>query len=139
MCFYKTFRNVLYYRLGKFCIILKYIKPVPTCEIKTKDIGPGLFIEHGGATYISAKSIGANFYINQCATVGYSNYTDAPIIGNNVQVKAGAKVFGACRIGDGAVIGANAVVMKDVPEKATVVGVPGTIIKINGIRVNNIK
>lgn len=135
MCFYRTFRNVLYYRIGKLSLFLKYVRPIQTCEIKTPNIGPGLFIEHGGATYISAKEIGSNFYINQCATVGYSNYEDAPIIGDNVQVKAGAKVFGACRIGSNSVIGANAVVLKDIPENSTVVGVPGKVIKINGKRV----
>lgn len=136
LLFCRTFRNVLYYRIGKMSYLLKYIKPVPNCEIHTKSIGPGLFIEHGGATYISARTIGANFYINQCATVGFSNKSDHPDIGDNVSVKAGAKVFGNCKIGNNVVIGANSVVFKNVPDNCVVVGVPGKIVKKNGLKVD---
>ena len=121
--------------MGKCSIPLRYIKPVPTCEIGTRDIGPGLFIEHGGSTYIAAKSIGKNFYINQCATVGYSNNVDCPIIGDNVSVKAGAMVFGKCKIGNNVNIGANAVVFRDIPDNCTVVGVPGRIVKREGTKI----
>lgn len=136
LLFHKTFRNVFYYRIGKLAYSLRYLKPVPTCEISTHEIGPGLFIEHGGSTYIAAKRIRKNFYINQCATVGFSNYTDHPIIGDNVEVKAGAKVFGRCHIGSNTKIGANAVAYKDVPDNCTVVGVLGRIVKQNGVKVN---
>ena len=136
LLFIKTFRNVFYYRCRYLRFFLLYLRPMPTCEISTKEIGPGLFIEHGGSTYISAKKIGTNFYINQCATVGYSNYTDHPVIGDNVSVKAGAKVFGKCVIGKNVKIGANAVVYKDVPSNCTVVGVPARIVKKDGVKVN---
>lgn len=132
----KTFRNVMYYRVGRKSFFLKYLRPEVTCEIGTRDIGPGLYIEHGTATYIAAKKIGCNFTINQCATVGYSNAIDAPIIGDNVSVKAGAKVIGKCTIGNNVKIGANAVVVKNVPDNCTIVGVPGRIVKRNGIRVD---
>jgi serine O-acetyltransferase len=119
-------------------IFLQYLRPLPTCEIHTKEIGPGLYIEHGGATYIAAKSVGKNFYINQSSTVGFSNYTDHPIIGDNVSIKVGAKVFGKCTIGDNVIIGANAIVYKNVPANCTVVGIPGRIVKRDGKRVNEL-
>lgn len=124
--------------MGKLSYILRYLKPIQTCEISTPSIGGGLFIEHGGSTYIAAKKVGKNFYINQCSTVGYSNYTDHPIIGDNVKVKAGAKVFGKCHIGNNVNIGANAVVFKDVPDNCTVIGIPGRIVKINGRKVDQL-
>ncbi|MHB8846860.1 MAG: serine O-acetyltransferase [Burkholderiales bacterium] len=107
-----------------------------TLFIRTPRIGPGLFIQHGFATIIAAREIGDNCFINQQVTVGYSNATDAPTIGNNVSISAGAKVIGGIHIGDNVKIGANAVVVKNVPANVTVVGVPGRIVKRDGKRVN---
>ncbi len=133
---YKTFRNVFYYRIGKLQYLLGYVKGVPTCEIATKNIGGGLFIEHGGSTYINALSIGKNCYINQCCTIGYSDYIHAPVVGDNVSVKVGAVVIGDVKIGNNVVVGANACVVKNVPDNCVVAGVPAHIIRKNGIRVN---
>ena len=58
-----------------------------------------------------------------------------PTLGDNVTVGTGAKVLGNIRIGDNVKIGGNSVVVKDVPDNCTVVGVPGRIIKRNGCRV----
>lgn len=66
----------------------------------------------------------------------YTNKTDAPTILDNVSIKAGAKVLGKITIGNNVIIGANAVVVKDVPDNCTVVGVPAYIIKKEGKRVN---
>lgn len=129
-----TFRNVFYYRIRYWRFLVGYMRGIPTCQISTKEIGGGLFIEHGGATYIAAKSIGENFYINQCATVGYSDNIHHPVIGNNVSVKAGAKVFGDVRIGNNVTVGANAVVVKNVPDNCTAVGVPAYIVRRDGKR-----
>ena len=96
----------------------------------------GIFIEHGDCCWISCKEIGENLWINQGATIGYSNKTDCPIIGNNVSIKAGAKVFGKITIGNNVIIGANAVVNKSVPDNCTVVGVPAKIVRKDGHRVN---
>lgn len=101
----------------------------------TKDIGSGLIIVHGDATYINAKSIGKNFYINQTATVGVIG-TDAPIIGNNVRVATGAIVLGKIKVGDNVNIGAGAVVVKDVPSNCTVVGNPARIVKMDEKKVD---
>lgn len=132
---HKTLRNVFYYRMGWVGRLIQYIPGVSSCHIKTRNVGGGIFIEHGDCCWISAKEIGENCWINQGVTIGYSNKTDAPEIGNNVAVKAGAKVFGKIRIGDNVIIGANAVVNKNVPDNCTVVGVPAYIVKCNGKRV----
>lgn len=129
-----TFRNVFYYRVRYWRILVGYIKGIPTCEICTKDIGGGLFIEHGGEVYIAAKSIAENFYINQCATVGFSDESHHPVIGDNVSIKAGAKMIGNVQIGNNVTVGANAVVVKNVPDNCTVVGVPAYIVRRDGKR-----
>ena len=93
------------------------------------DIGGGLFIEHGFSTIIACKHLGRNCWINQQVTIGFSSEGHSPYIGDNVQIKAGAKVIGEITIGDDVIIGANAVVVKDVPSHCIVVGVPAKIIK----------
>lgn len=70
-----------------------------------------------------AKSIGENCWINQQVTIGYRG-SEAPFIGDNVTIYAGAIIYGACHLEDGAVIGAGAVVINDVPGDAIAVGVP---------------
>ncbi len=97
--------------------------------ISCNDIGAGLFIEHGFSTIIACNHIGENCWINQQVTIGYSDTVHCPYIGNNVQIKAGAKIIGNVRIGNDVIIGANAVVVKDVPSHSIVVGVPAKIIK----------
>ena len=92
-------------------------------------IGPGLFISHGQGTILSAERIGANLQVHQGVTVGWDYRGDRrPIIGDDVFIGAGAKILGAVTIGDGARIGANAVVVCDVPPGATAVGVPARIV-----------
>lgn len=55
---------------------------------------------------------------------------------NNVMISAGAKIIGDITIGDNSIVGANSVVLKDVPPNCTVVGVPGMIVKENGVKVH---
>ena len=110
-----------------------------TLYILTDKIGKGLFIQHGFATIIAAKSIGDNCWINQQVTIGFSNKTASPEINDNVTINAGAKVIGGVTVGKNSIIGANAVVVKNVPDNCTVVGVPAQIIRRNGIRVNPIE
>ncbi len=133
------FRNVFYHRLGKVSLVLNLFLPkCNTLFITTKTIGEGLFIQHGFATIISAQSIGKNAWINQQVTIGYSNNSDCPILLDNVIVGAGAKVIGGITIGNNVVIGANAVVTKNVPNNCTVIGVPAYIIKRNGLKVKEL-
>lgn len=131
LLFNREFRNVFYYRLG----IVSYfpsllLKPNPTLHIMTKDIGPGLIVVHGDSSFINAKSIGMNCYVNQCVTIGVVG-TKAPVIGDNVRVATGAIVIGDITIGNKVVIGAGAVVVKDVPDNCTVVGNPARVVKQN--------
>jgi serine O-acetyltransferase len=87
--------------------------------------------EHQGAVVIhGCAKIGDGCIIRQGVTIGNRTLDkplEAPTLGKNVNVGAGAKILGGLTIGDDAVIGANAVVLKDVPAGALAVGVPATI------------
>ncbi len=127
---YEAFRSQVYFiRLKWRRLFFAVLKPgLKSFYCYTSDIGPGMFIQHGFATVVYAKKIGYNFMVNQQVTIGWGD-TGCPTLGNHVQVRCGAKVLGNITIGDDVVIGANAVVTKDVPSHSMVVGVPGRIIK----------
>jgi serine O-acetyltransferase len=97
-------------------------------------VGGGLFLPHTVGTVIGAESIGQNVTIMHGVTLGarepdfHFTAFSRPAIGNNVFIGAGAKVVGPVRIGDYAKIGANAVVLQDVPAHAVAVGVPARIL-----------
>jgi serine O-acetyltransferase len=99
-------------------------------------IGRGLFIDHGMGVVIGETTIiGDNVTLFQGVTLGGTGKEKGkrhPTIGNNVVIGGGAKVLGNITVGDNSYIGANAVVIKDVPANSTVVGVPGRITKQNG-------
>lgn len=93
-----------------------------------KDLGGGLIIQHGFATFINCEKMGHHCWINQQVTIGRGN-TGRPTIGNYVKIRCGAKVLGGINIGDDVEIGANAVVIKDIPPHSIVAGIPARIIK----------
>lgn len=99
-------------------------------------IGKGFFIDHGMGVVIGETSIiGDNVTLFQGVTLGGTGKEKGkrhPTLGNNIVVGTGAKILGNINIGDGVMIGANAVVIKDVPTDSTVVGVPGRIVKKEG-------
>lgn len=129
MTLYKEFRNVFYLRCGIKSVFISWMcPPLSSLQIVPSDIGPGLFIQHGLATVVSAQKIGMNCWINQQVTIGFSNRFDRPTIGDNVTILAGAKILGNVTVGDNATVGANTVVITDVPPNATVFGVPGKIL-----------
>ena len=129
MTFTPEYRNVLYLRLGIKSKLISWLCPqLSTLQITPTQIGPGLFIQHGLATVVAARKIGANCSIAQNVTIGFSNRTDSPTIGDNVTITAGAKVIGNVTIGDNVIVGANTVVIGDVPPNVTVFGVPGKIL-----------
>lgn len=92
-------------------------------------IGPGLYIGHfGGITVASGAVIGRRFTLSQGVTIGVSGQGDqrgTPVIGDNVYIAPGARLFGRIRIGDNVKIGANAVVHTDLPDNAVAVLDPG--------------
>lgn len=129
MTFMPEFRNIFYMRAGFRGRAFAFLcPPLSSLIIYTRNIGPGLFIQHGISTLIAAKRIGANCWINQQVTIGHSNKTDFPTIGDNVRICPGAKIVGDVRIGDNAVIGLNTVVTANVAPNTTVFGVPARVV-----------
>lgn len=148
---YPGFHAILYYRLahwfykhnmkflarwmsqtGKFWTGIE-IHPGAT-------IGRGLFIDHGTGVVIGETAeIGDNCTIYQGVTLGGTGKDHGkrhPTLGNNVMVGAGAKVLGPFRVGDNSKIAANAVVLSEVEEDSTCVGVPARVVRRGGARVS---
>ena len=105
-------------------------------------IGRRLVIDHGTGIVIGATAeIGDDCLIYQGVTLGGTGISHGkrhPTLGNNVMVGCGAKVLGAIRIGDNARVAANSVVLRDVPDNSTVVGVPGRVARINGEKTDHV-
>jgi len=102
-------------------------------------IGKGLFIDHGmGVVIGETAQVGDNVTIYHGVTLGGTGKEKGkrhPTVGDNVVIGAGAKILGPVYIGTGAKVGANAVVLKDVPCNSTAVGIPAKII---GVKPNTI-
>ena len=99
-------------------------------------IAPGVFIDHGmGVVIGETAEVGEGSVIYQGVTLGGTGKQAGkrhPTVGKNCVISAGAKVLGDISIGDYAKVGAGAVVLRDVPAHATVVGVPARIVRIRG-------
>ena len=102
-------------------------------------IGKGLVIDHGSGVVIGETAeIGDNCTLYQGVTLGGTGKDTGkrhPTLGDNVMVGSGAKVLGPFKVGSGAKIASNAVVLEEVPDNATAVGVPARVVRINGERV----
>ena len=137
------FNAVHFYRLGhqlflwkipllpkliELIIFLLYNSKIPT----TCKIGKGSFFSYGGIGVVlhARCKVGNNVDIGTNVTIGgrSGNY-EVPIIGNNVYIATGAKILGPIKVGNNATIGANAVVINDVPENAIMAGVPAKLLK----------
>jgi serine O-acetyltransferase len=93
------------------------------------EIGGGLLLPHPNGVVIHCDAkIGPNCLIFQQVTIGIMDGGKAPKIGGHVDIGAGAKILGAVTLGNHTKIGANAVVLKDVPDNCSAVGVPAKII-----------
>lgn len=105
-------------------------------------IGDRLFIDHGMGVVIGETcEIGNDVVLYQGVTLGGTGKEKGkrhPTIGSNVVISSGAKILGSFQIGDNSRIGANAVVLEEVPANTTVVGSKGRIVKRNGVRVNRL-
>lgn len=99
-------------------------------------LGKGFFIDHGmGVVIGETVETGDGVTIYQGVTLGGTSTTPGkrhPTLGNNVTVGVGAAVLGAIIVGDDARVGAGSVVVRDVPAKATVVGIPGHVVLLDG-------
>src|SRR5207245_11376993 len=102
-------------------------------------IGEGLFIDHGAGVVIGETAeIGHNVTLYQGVTLGGTGFATGkrhPTVEDNVTIGSGAKLLGPITIGHGAKIGANSVVITDVPPNCTVVGNPGHPVRVEGRRV----
>lgn len=133
------------YSLTRFLArLLQYLVRIITqIEIHpAATIGKNFFIDHGSGVVIGETTvIGDDVTIYQGVTLGGVSTKKSkrhPSLGSHVIVGAGAKILGNITIGDYVQVGANAVVIKDVPSHSTVVGIPGRIAKMNGEVKNNI-
>ena len=104
-------------------------------------IGKGLFIDHGmGVVIGETAEIGDNCTIYQGVTLGGTGKDVGkrhPTLGDNVMVGAGAKVLGPVKIGSNSKIAANAVVLREVPENSTAVGIPAKVVRRDGVKVKD--
>ncbi len=102
-------------------------------------IGRGFFIDHGAAVVIGETTeIGENCTIYQAVTLGGTGKDTGkrhPTLGDDVMIGAGAKVLGPVKIGSHSKVAAGAVVLSDIPDHATAVGVPARVVKIANERV----
>ena len=132
------FRVASYYRRNPFYwFILRHYHYKYGIELpRGTKVGEGLYIGHFGGIIISGGAvIGRNCNISQGVTIGVAGRGEKrgiPIIGDGIYIGAGAKVIGKIRVGNNVAIGANAVVTKDVPDNAVVVGIPAKIISMEG-------
>ncbi len=105
-------------------------------------IGAGVFIDHGAGVVIGETAVvGDNVIIYQGVTLGGTGKDKGkrhPTIEDNVMICSGAKVLGPFTVGTGSKIGAGSIVLSEVPPNATVVGVPGHIVRIAGKRVDDL-
>ncbi|MDD3935993.1 hypothetical protein [Rhodoferax sp.] len=92
------------------------------------DIGGGLLLPHPNGVVIHQRShIGPNCLIFQQVTLGTRGGADVPHLAGHVDVGAGAKILGGVRIGEHALVGANSVVLTDVPANSFAVGIPAVV------------
>lgn len=134
---HQGFRAVAWFRVARWCLenrvrgmvalIHRMLLRRYGLEI-AGDIKGGLYIAHPVGCVVAVTSMGENCSIIAGVTFGMRNELEFPVVGDEVFVGAGARILGGITIGDGAKIGANSVVMKDVPAGATMVGAPARAI-----------
>lgn len=143
---YPSFWAVLYYKVAHYFYLKKHYFIARLISEKAKrktgieihpgaKIGKNLFIDHGiGVVIGETTEIGNNVVLYQGVTLGGTGKEKGkrhPTIKDSAIIGAGAKVLGAFVVGENAKIGAGAVVLENVPDNSTVVGIPAKIVKIN--------
>jgi serine O-acetyltransferase len=106
-------------------------------------IGRNVFIDHGSGVVIGETSeVGDGVTMYQGVTLGGTGKQKGkrhPTIGDNVTISAGAKILGGYRVGDNVKIGGGSVVLSEIPDNCTVVGVPGRIVRRDGVNLEGQK
>ncbi|PLX87085.1 MAG: serine O-acetyltransferase [Desulfuromonas sp.] len=140
---YPGFHAMIFYRMAhalwqrKFYFLGRFVSHIGRfltgIEIHPgAQIGRGFFIDHGmGVVIGETAEIGENCTLYHGVTLGGTSWAKEkrhPTLGNNIVVGSGAKILGPFSLGDGSKVGSNSVVVKEVPENATVVGVPGRVV-----------
>lgn len=128
----RYYRNIYYLRLGKKSLLCRWLLPKSKLFITATRFGGGIYPAHPFATIVNAKSIGENFVIRQCTTIGNKRdgaADERPVIGDNVNLGSNVVIIGNITIGNNVNVGAGTVITKDVPSNCTVVGNPFRIIK----------
>ncbi|MFZ0547942.1 MAG: hypothetical protein WAM60_21030 [Candidatus Promineifilaceae bacterium] len=139
-------RAMLWFRFGSWCkdkrlpglpgMVQRLIYRRYGLEISPgADIGGGLYIAHPIGTVISVNRMGKNCSVIAAVTIGLRHGHDLPCFGDNVFIGTGARILGGIQIGNDVVIGANAVVISDLPDGATAVGIPAKVVRIHGNKV----
>lgn len=127
----RYYRNLFYYRIGPItAMLIGWWRPgSPYFEISyTTKIGKNMLVSHPFSTEINAESIGDNFSCIHCTTLGKKG-DKRPTIGNNVTLGANVLIIGGVHIGNDVIIGAGAVVVKDIPNNSVAAGNPARVIK----------
>ena len=139
---YPSFKIMIYYKIAHYLYLKKHYFLARLISEKGKrktgieihpgaTIGNNLFIDHGSSVVIGETTIiGNNVTMYHGVTLGGTGKEKGkrhPTIEDNVFIGSGAKILGNITIGKNSKIGANAVILKDVPNNSTVVGVPGII------------
>ena len=150
---YSGFHALVMYRFFHFLYIHRYFLLARLLSALTKFftgieihpgavIGKGVFIDHGAGVVIGETAVvGDNVIIYQGVTLGGTGKDKGkrhPTIEDGVMICSGAKVPGPFTVGKNAKLGAGSIVLKEVPPNATVVGIPGKIVKIGNERIDDL-
>jgi serine O-acetyltransferase len=130
MILYRWMQWAQHCRLVPLAMLFNKLNVIGGCIIgRGAAFGEGFVLVHSiGVVINTAVKGGRNVVLEHQVTIG-AEKGHSPVLGNDVFLGAGAKVLGAVKIGDGAKVGANAVVVDDVPAGATVVGIPARVVR----------
>jgi serine O-acetyltransferase len=119
------------HRLGPLEMVFNRLNSIfCNCIIgRGAEFGPRFILVHATGVVVNGRVVGGSgVFLEHQVTIGAERRA-SPRLGNDVFVGAGAKILGAVSVGDGARVGANAVVVKDVPPHTTVVGIPARVVR----------
>jgi len=129
MIVYRLMQLMRRLHLGPLAMLFNKLNVLGGCIIgRGAEFGPGFVLIHSNGVVInSSVQGGERVFLEHQVTIGAEKET-APVLGDDVFIGAGAKVLGGVRIGNNVKIGANAVVITDIPDGATAVGVPARVV-----------